>query len=90
MKKALAPRARADRRARALIARLVTALADGGTAAAHIGRLNALYGTPVSPRTDLLNGFSTAGTAAGLNGTRCYSRFPSISLRKLPANTGVS
>ena len=90
MKKALALRARADRRARALIARLVTALADGGTAAAHIGHLNALYGTTVSPRTDLLNGFSTASTSAGLNGTRCYSRLPSISLRKLPANTEVS
>ena len=66
MKMALALRARADRRARALTARLVAALTDGSTAAAHIGRLNALYGTTVSPRKDLLNGFSTASTSAGL------------------------
>ena len=73
MKKALALRARADRRARALTDRLVAALADGSTAAAHVGRLNTLYGTAVSPRTDLLNGFSTAGTSAGLTSVAAAS-----------------
>ena len=73
MKKALALRARADRRARALTARLVAALADGSTAAAHIGRLNTLYGTTVSTRTDLLNGFSAAGTSAGLTSVAAAS-----------------
>ena len=73
MKKAMALRARADRRARALTARLVAVLADGSTAAAHIARLNTLYGTAVSTRTDLLNGFSTAGTSAGLTSVAAAS-----------------
>lgn len=73
MKKALALRGRADRRARALTARLVAALVDGSTAAAHIGRLNTLYGTAVSMRTDLLSGFSTAGTSAGLTSVAAAS-----------------
>ena len=73
MKKALALRARADRRARALTARLVATLADGTTAAAHIGRLNTLYGTAVSTRTDLLSGFLTAGTSAGLTSVAAAS-----------------
>ena len=73
MKKALALRARADRRARALTARLVAALADGGSAAAHIDRLNTLYGTAVSTRTNLLDGFSTAGTSAGLTSVAATS-----------------
>ena len=73
MKKALALRGRADRRARALTARLVAALTDGSTAAAHIGRLNKLYGTAVSTRTDLLDGFVAAGTSAGLTSVAAAS-----------------
>jgi len=66
MKKALALRAKSDRRARALTARLVASLADGETAAGHLERINTLYGTSVSIRTDLVAGFKAAGTAAGL------------------------
>ena len=73
MKKALALRARSDSRARALTARLVAALADGSTAAAHIARLNTLYGTAMSTRTDLLDGFSTAGTSASLTSVAAAS-----------------
>ena len=73
IKKALALRARADTRARALATRLAAALADGSTAAARIGRLNTLYNTTVSPRTTLLSGFSTAGTAAGLTSVAAAS-----------------
>ena len=66
MKKALALRTQADRKARNLAARLVAALTDGETAANHISRINALYGTALSQRTDLVDGFRQAGTAAGL------------------------
>jgi len=67
VKKALALRARADRRARALTARLVASLADGESAAARVARINTIYGTSVSARTDLVAGFKAAGTAAGLS-----------------------
>ena len=90
MKKALALRARADRRARALTARLVAVLADGSTAAAHIGRMNTLYGTAVSPRTDLLNGFSTAGTSAGLTSVAAASLdgTPAVVFSNIPDGNG--
>lgn len=67
LKKALALRARTDRKARALTARLVATLADGELAAGHLDRINTLYGTNTSPRTDLVNGFKVAGTTAGLS-----------------------
>ena len=66
MKKALQLRARADRQARALASRLATALALGDTAADHISRINTLYGTNVSERTDLVEGYRQAGTVASL------------------------
>ena len=44
----LALRAKADRQARFLVARLATVLALGETAAVHIGRINTLYGTSMS------------------------------------------
>lgn len=67
MKKALALRAKADRQARFLVARLATVLAQGEVAADHIGRINTLYGTNLSLRTDLIEGYRVAGTAAALN-----------------------
>ena len=67
IKKALALRARADRQARALAARLATALALGETAADHLSKINGLYGTAVSERTDLVEGYRQAGTSAGLS-----------------------
>lgn len=67
MKKALALRAKADRQARFLVARLATVLALGETAADHIGQINTLYGTNMSLRTDLVDGYRLAGTATALN-----------------------
>ena len=67
MKKALALRAKADRKARFLVARLASVLALGETAADHIGRINALYSTNMSLRTDLVDGYRLADTAAALN-----------------------
>jgi hypothetical protein len=67
MKKALALRAKADRQARFLVARLATVLVQGEVAADHIDRLNTLYGTNLSLRTDLIEGYRVAGTAAALN-----------------------
>ena len=67
MKKALALRAKADRQARALVARLATVLAQGEVAAGRVGRINTLYGTALSQRTDLVDGYRVAGTAAALN-----------------------
>ena len=68
MKKALALRAKADRQARFLVARLATVLALGETAADHIGRINTLYGTNMSLRTDLVDGYRLAGTAVERDG----------------------
>ena len=56
MKKALALRAKADRQARFLVARLVSVLALGETAAGRIERIGTLYGTSLSLRTDLVDG----------------------------------
>ena len=66
MKKALALRSKADRQARFLVARLVTVLAQGERAAARIDRINTLYDTALSLRTDLVNGYRLAGTSAAL------------------------
>ena len=67
MKKALALRAKADRQARFLVARLVSVLALGETAADRIERIGTLYGTNLSLRTDLVDGYRLAGTAVALN-----------------------
>jgi len=45
---------------------LVAALAVGELAAGYIARLNTLYDTNVSRRTDLVDGFHQAGTATAL------------------------
>jgi hypothetical protein len=90
MKKALALRAKADRQARFLVARLATVLALGETAADHIGRINTLYGTNMSLRTDLVDGYRLAGTAAALNQVAAASLggAPAAEFVNLPANSG--
>ncbi|MBF9222509.1 hypothetical protein [Hymenobacter ruricola] len=90
MKKALAARAKADRQARFLVARLVTVLAQGETAADHIGRINTLYGTAMSLRTDLIDGYRLAGTAAALNlvASASLGGAPAAVFVNLPANSG--
>lgn len=90
MKKALALRAKADRQARFLVARLATVLALGETAAERIGRINTLYGTNVSLRTDLVNGYRLAGTAAALNQVAAASLggAPAAVFVNLPATAG--
>jgi hypothetical protein len=90
MKKALALRAKADRQARFLVARLATVLALGETAADHIGRINTLYGTSMSLRTDLVDGYRLAGTAAALNQVAAASLggAPAAVFVNLAANAG--
>ena len=90
MKKALALRAKADRQARFLVARLATVLALGETAADHIGRINTLYGTNMSLRTDLVDGYRLAGTAAALNQVAAASLggAPAAVFVNLPATSG--
>ena len=90
MKKALALRAKADRRTRHLVARLITALTQGETAADHIGRINTLYGTDVSLRTDLVDGYRLAGTAVALDQVAAASLggAPDAAFVNLPANEG--
>ncbi|MFD2717470.1 hypothetical protein ACFST9_02005 [Hymenobacter monticola] len=90
MKKALALRAKADRQARFLVARLATVLALGETAADHIGRINTLYGTNMSLRTDLVDGYRLAGTAAALNQVAGASLggAPAAVFVNLPATSG--
>ena len=90
MKKALALRAKADRQARFLVARLATVLALGETAADHIGRINTLYGTNMSLRTDLVEGYRLAGTSAALNQVASASLggAPAVVFVNLPANAG--
>ena len=90
MKKALALRAKADRRARHLVARLITALTQGETAANHIGRINTLYGTGMSLRTDLVDGYRLAGTAAALDqiATASLGGAPDAVFVNLPVDSG--
>jgi len=90
MKKALALRAKADRRARILVARLISALSQGETAANHIARINALYGTTMSLRTDLVDGYRLSGTAAALDqiATVSLGGAPEAVFVNLPANAG--
>ena len=90
MKKALAMRAKADRQARFLVARLVSVLALGETAAGRIERIGTLYGTSMSLRTDLVNGYRLAGTAAALNQVAAASLggAPAAVFANLPANSG--
>jgi hypothetical protein len=90
MKKALALRAKADRQARFLVARLATVLALGETAADHIGRINTLYGTNMSLRTDLVDGYRLAGTVVALNqvAAASLSGAPAAVFVNLPANAG--
>ena len=89
MKKALALRAKADRQARFLVARLATILALGETAANHIGRINTLYGTNLSLRTDLVDGYRLASTATALSQVAAASLggAPAVVLVNLPANS---
>ena len=90
MKKALALRAKADRQARFLVARLATVLALGETAAGRIERISTLYGTSMSLRTDLLDGYRLAGTAVALNQVAAASvgGAPAAVFVNLPANAG--
>ena len=89
MKKALALRAKADRQARFLVARLVTVLAQGELAAAYIDRINTLYGTAMSLRTDLVNGYRLAGTSVALDQVAAASigGAPAAVFVNLPANS---
>ena len=89
MKKALALRAKADRQARFLVARLVTVLAQGELAANRIDRINTLYGTAMSLRTDLVNGYRLVGTSAALNQVAAASLggAPAAVFVNLPANS---
>ncbi|MBD2722603.1 hypothetical protein [Hymenobacter armeniacus] len=89
MKKALALRAKADRQARFLVARLVTVLAQGEIAAGRIDRINTLYGTNLSLHTDLVNGYRVAGTAAALNQVAAASLggAPAVMFVNLVANS---
>ena len=89
MKKALALRAKADQQARFLVARLATVLAQGEVAADHIGRINTLYSTNLSQRTDLVEGYRVAGTAAALNQIAATSLggAPAVVFVNLPANS---
>ena len=88
MKKTLALRAKADRQARFLVARLVTVLAQGEVAAGRVDRINTLYGTALSQRTDLVNSYRVAGTAAALNQVAATSLggAPAVVFVNLPAN----
>jgi hypothetical protein len=90
MKKALALRAKADRQARFLMARLVTVLTQGEIAAGRIDRINTLYGTNLSLRTDLVNGYQVAGTAAAIGQVAAASLggAPAAVFVNLPANSG--
>ena len=87
MKKALALRAKADRQARFLVALLATVLAQGEVAAGRIGRINTLYGTALSQRTALVDGYRVAGTAAALNAVAAASLggAPAVVFVNLPA-----
>ena len=89
MKKALALRAKADRQARFLVARLATVLAQGEVAADRIGRINTLYGTALSQRTDLVEGYRAAGSATALNQVAAASPggAPGVVFVNLPANS---
>ena len=64
--KGLKLRARADNKVRHLAARLVAALADAATAAAHLGTINTLYGSNYTVRTTLVGAVNTAGVSASL------------------------
>ena len=64
--KALRLRARADNKVRHLAARLVAALGDAATAAAHLGTINTLYGTNYTARTTLVGAVEAAGVSASL------------------------
>jgi hypothetical protein len=88
MKKALALRAKADRRTRNLVARLMEALAQGETAAGRIDRINTLYGTNLSLRTDLVDAYRLAGTSAALGQVAATSLggAPGVVFVNLPAN----
>ena len=90
MKKALALRAKADQQARFLVARLATVLALGEMAAGRIERIGTLYGTSMSLRTDLVDGYRLAGTAAALNQVAATSLggAPAAVFVNLPANSG--
>lgn len=90
IKKALALRAKADRQARFLVARLATVLALGETAAGRIERIGTLYGTNMSLRTDLVDGYRLAGTAAALKQVAATSLggAPAAVFVNLPANMG--
>ena len=92
MKKALALRAKADRQARFLVARLVTVLAQGEAAAVRIGRLNTLYGTNMSQRTDLVDGYRVAGTAAAIGQIAAASLggAPAAVFVNVPATAGAA
>jgi hypothetical protein len=89
MKKALALRAKADRQARFLVARLVSVLAQGETAADHIGRINTLYGTNLSQRTDLVEGYRVAGTSTAISqvATTSLGGAPAVVFVNLPVNS---
>ena len=89
MKKALALRAKADRQARFLVARLATVLAQGEVAADRIRRINTLYGTNLSQRTDLVDGYRVAGSAAALNQVAASSLggAPAVVFVNLPVNS---
>ena len=89
MKKALALRAKADRQARFLVARLATVLAQGEVAADRIRRINTLYGTTLSQRTDLVDGYRVAGSAAALNQVAASSLggAPAVVFVNLPVNS---
>ena len=90
MKKALALRAKADQQARFLVARLATVLALGEMAAGRSERSGTLYGTSMSLRTDLVDGYRLAGTAAALNQVAATSLggAPAAVFVNLPANSG--
>ena len=90
MKKSLALRAKADRQARFLVARLANVLAQGEVAANRIGRINLLYGTNLSQRTDLVDGYRVAGATAALNQVAAASLggAPAVDFVNLPANSG--
>ena len=89
MKKALALRAKAERQARFLVARLVTVLVQGELAATRIDRINTLYGTALSLRTDLVNGYRLADASTALNQVAATSLggAPAVVFVNLPANS---
>ena len=72
------------------MARLTTVLALGETAVDHIERIGMLYGTNLSLRTDLVDGYRLAGTAAALNQVAAASLggAPAAVFVNLPATHG--